>query len=210
MIEAEQQPADPGYRLIAALVGLVGLWLAMLVFGAGAVDRALYGHLYSGGRPALVAIATAFTYLGEPTFLIAASAALAIFIWWRGHRRLALAVFAITMFGRALNELQKIWIGRVRPDLEVHLAVVKTMSFPSGHSTSATVFYLTAALVLTQGSRWRNVALGAAVVMAMCVGISRVMLGVHWPSDVIGGWSFGALWVLLTLRIADRWVAGLR
>jgi undecaprenyl-diphosphatase len=115
-------------------------------------------------------------------------------------------VTAITLLARALNEFQKIWIARSRPDLETHLVVVKTMSFPSGHSTSAMVFYLTAALVLSHGSRWRHAAVAAGLLMAVLVGLSRIMLGVHWPSDVVGGWAFGLLWVMVTLRIAQRWV----
>ena len=95
-------------------------------------------------------------------------------------------------------------IARVRPDLEPHLVVVKTSSFPSGHAASSTIFYLTVALVLAGGSRWRFTATAAAIILALLIGISRVMLGVHWPSDVIGGWAFGMLWVLLTLRLSER------
>ena len=101
--------------------------------------------------------------------------------------------------------MQKYWIARARPDLEPHLVVVKTSSFPSGHATSSMIFYLTLALVLDRrhalASR-RGVA--AAILLSLLIGISRVMLGVHWPSDVIGGWAFGLLWVLLTLRPAER------
>lgn len=196
------------FRHAAAVVLVACLWLAMLVFGAGSLDRQIYEAFYSGGRPALVAIATFFTWMGEPTVLIVASIGLGLFIWWRGQPRLAVSVAVITLFARVFNELQKIWIARSRPDLEQHLVVVKTMSFPSGHATSSMVFYLTTALVLTRGSRWRHFAVAAALATALMVGISRVMLGVHWPSDVIGGWSFGALWVLLTLRMAERYVGG--
>lgn len=195
-------------RYSAVLVLLVSLWLAMLALGSGPVDRGVYEALYAGDRPALVAIATFFTWMGEPTVLIAASVLLGLWIWWRqGQARLAVTVAAITLLARVFNELQKMWIARLRPDLEQHLVVVKTMSFPSGHSTSSMVFYLTMALVLSQGSRWRHVAVAAGVLMALMVGLSRVMLGVHWPSDVIGGWSFGALWVLVTLPMAERFVA---
>jgi undecaprenyl-diphosphatase len=199
--------SPPGQlRFIGALLALVTIWLIMLVFGAGPVDRSVYETLYAGDRPVLAALARAFTFLGEPTLLIAAGIALGLWVWWRGHVRLALSVTAITLLARALNEFQKIWIARSRPDLETHLVVVKTMSFPSGHSTSAMVFYLTAALVLSQGSRWRHAAVAAGLLMAVLIGLSRVMLGVHWPSDVVGGWAFGLLWVMVTLRIAQRWV----
>lgn len=199
-------PRTGQLRFIGALIALIAIWLVMLVFGAGSADRAIYEALYAGDRPAVAAIARVFTFLGEPTFLIAAGLALGLWVWSRGHVRLALSVTAITLLARVLNELQKHWVARARPDLETHLVIVRTMSFPSGHSTSSMVFYLTAALVLSQDSRWRHIAVGAALLMAMMVGLSRVMLGVHWPSDVIGGWAFGLLWVLVTLRLAERFV----
>ena len=118
--------------------------------------------------------------------------------------RLALVLLLITLIGRGLSEVQKYWIARARPDLEPHLVVVKTSSFPSGHAASSMIFYLTLALVLAAGTRWHRVAAAGAVLLSLLIGISRVMLGVHWPSDVIGGWAFGMLWVLLTLRLAER------
>jgi undecaprenyl-diphosphatase len=66
------------------------------------------------------------------------------------------------------------------------------------------IFDLTIALVLTVGTRWQRPAVVGAVLLSLAIGTSRVMLGVHWPSDVIGGWTFGMLWVLLTLRLAGR------
>jgi undecaprenyl-diphosphatase len=62
------------------------------------------------------------------------------------------------------------------------------------------------AFALTSGRRWRWPAVAGAVLLSLLIGISRVMLGVHWPSDVVGGWAFGMLWVLLTLRLAERFV----
>jgi len=66
------------------------------------------------------------------------------------------------------------------------------------------IFYLALAIALTTGTRWHRTAAAAAVALSLLIGTSRVMLGVHWPSDVIGGWAFGMLWVLLTLRPAGR------
>jgi undecaprenyl-diphosphatase len=100
--------------------------------------------------------------------------------------------------------VQKYEVARVRPALEPHLVVVKTQSFPSGHAASSMIFYLALAIALTAGTRWHRAAAGGAVVLSLLIGTSRVMLGVHWPSDVIGGWAFGMLWVLLTLRPAER------
>jgi undecaprenyl-diphosphatase len=88
-----------------------------------------------------------------------------------------------------------------------HAAEVFTSSFPSGHSTMSAVVYLTlgALLALVEGRRRVRVflvALGA--VLTFLVGASRVYLGVHWPTDVLGGWTIGAGWALLWWLVAFR------
>jgi undecaprenyl-diphosphatase len=202
-----QPPPRAQWRFIATIVILAAIWLAMLLNGGGAIDRALYEALYAGHRPLLQEIARAFTLLGEPTLLIGAGILLALGLWWVGRGRLGLALLLVTMTGRGLSEAQKYWIARVRPGLEPHLVVVKTSSFPSGHATSSMIFYLSLALVFTAHSRRRVGAAAAAILLSLMIGTSRVMLGVHWPSDVIGGWAFGLLWVLLTLRPAEQLLA---
>jgi len=191
-------------RYASALVALAGLWLAMLLLGGGALDREIYEALYAGHRPVLVVAARLFTFFGEPTLLVSAGFLVAGWLVWRGHRRLPLALLLIVLVGRGLSEVQKYWVARVRPDLEPHLVVVQTWSFPSGHATSSTIFYLTLALALTRDSRWHRPAAFGAILLSLLIGTSRVMLGVHWPSDVVGGWAFGLLWVLLTMRLAER------
>jgi undecaprenyl-diphosphatase len=192
------------WRFIAAVLALAAVWLAMLLGGAGDLDRRIYEALYAGHRPALLTMARVFTLLGEPTLLIGASAVVAAILWWTGRGRVGLVLLAVTLTGRIFSEAQKYLIARPRPGLEAHLVVVKTSSFPSGHATSSMVFYLSLALVLAAHGRRRFPAAGAAIVLSLLIGTSRVMLGVHWPSDVVGGWSFGLLWVLLTLRPAER------
>ena len=70
------------------------------------------------------------------------------------------------------------------------------------------IFGLTIALALAAGTRWERSAVAFAILLSLLIGTSRVMLGVHWPSDVVGGWAFGLLWVLvsfpLAMRLADR------
>ena len=192
------------WRFIAAILALTAIWLIMLLCGAGPLDREMYQALYAGHRPVLLAIARFFTALGEPTVLIVACATCALWLWYAGRGRLGLTLMLIALIGRGLSETQKYWIARVRPDLEPHLVVVKTSSFPSGHATSSMIFYLALALALTAHTRWNRVAAAGAVLLSLLIGTSRVMLGVHWPSDVIGGWAFGMLWLLLTLRPAER------
>jgi undecaprenyl-diphosphatase len=203
-VTAGRSASRPQWRFIAALLTLTAVWLAMLWGGGGPLDRAVYEALYAGNRPTLVVVARMFTALGQPTVLIAAGVLCALGLWHWGRGRLAVLLVLIVTIGRALSEAQKYWIARVRPELEPHLVVVKTSSFPSGHATSSMIFYLAVAVALTAGTRWQRIAAGAAVLLSLLIGTSRVMLGVHWPSDVIGGWAFGLLWVLVTLRLAGR------
>jgi undecaprenyl-diphosphatase len=197
-------PRRVRWRFIGMIVILVAVWLAMLLGGAGPLDRAIYEALYAGHRPALLIVARGLTALGEPTVLVAACFLCALWLWFVRRGRIGLVLLLIALIGRGLSEVQKYEIARLRPGLEPHLVVVKTSSFPSGHATSSMIFYLAVALALTAHTRWHRVAAGGAILLSLLIGTSRVMLGVHWPSDVIGGWAFGTLWVLLTLRPAER------
>jgi undecaprenyl-diphosphatase len=105
---------------------------------------------------------------------------------------------------------------RPRPDLISHGSLVHTASFPSGHSTLSAIVHLTGFAMLALVHRRRSVRLyilGCAVLATLLVGLSRVYLGVHWPTDVRAGWAGGAAWVALCWLIArqlqDRGLAGL-
>lgn len=201
---ANTEPQQAYWPLTLAVVVLGGIWLAMLIGGAGGLDRSIYEALYAGHRPALLAVARFFTALGEPTLLVAGGFGVAVWLWASGRRRYAAAVLFVVLIGRGLAEVQKFAVGRPRPSIEPHLVLVRTHSFPSGHATSSMIFYLTLALVAFGHTRWKRAAAAAAVGLSLLIGTSRVMLGVHWPSDVIGGWAFGLLWVLVMLRPAER------
>lgn len=192
----------------AAVCLLACVWLAMLLLGRGSLDRGIYEALYAGGHPVLVAVARVFTAIGEPVVLIPAAILVAAWFWRVGKGRFALSLLLVILVGRALAEAQNYWIARARPTLEPHLVVVRTSSFPSGHATNSMIFFMTLALAIPAIGRRRRVAAAAAILLALLIGSSRVMLGVHWPSDVVGGWSFGLLWVLLTLRPAERLFRG--
>jgi len=151
----------------------------------------------------MIAVARLFTFLGEPAVLIGFGIAAAYTLWSRQQKRYAAAVLAVMLIGRGLAQVQKYAIMRFRPEDEIHLVPVSTPSFPSGHATSSMIVYLTLALVFAS-HRWKWPAVVGAIVLSFCVGVSRVMLGVHWPTDVIGGWAFGLLWVILALPQAER------
>lgn len=184
---------------------LFATWLTMLLGGTGAIDHQLYRALYVGGEPGVVSIARTLTFLGEPWVVVTLAIAGAIGLWWVGRARDGVALLAITLIGRSLSVLLKLLILRPRPDLLAHLVNVKTSSFPSGHTTAATIFYVSLPLVLLRGTAHARTWAIAGFILAVGVGMSRVMLGVHWPSDVIGGWTFGLFWVLLAMPVAEHW-----
>lgn len=195
--------ARPHWIAVPAAL-LAALWLAMLTVGAGPVDGQLLGALYAGSDPTLTSLARGLTFFGEPAVVIGVSVVLAAWLAWRHHWRRAAAVFLVTLIGRGLVSAQKYGIERLRPDVNEHLVVVTNPSFPSGHAAGSMIVYLTVALALFGGTRWKWPAVTAALALSFAVGLSRNILGVHWPSDVVGGWAFGLLWVLVALPLAER------
>jgi len=114
-------------------------------------------------------------------------------------KRYGAAVYVVLSVGSGalLSQTLKQYYARPRPDLVDHLDAVHTASFPSGHALVTTVAYLTLAAIVIgylENRQARVYVLGVAVLVAVMVGVSRVYLGVHWPSDVAAGWALGAAW----------------
>lgn len=151
------------------------------------------------------------TALGSAAVLVLFT--LAVIVYLLLIRRYGSALFVLVAVGggQVLSSLLKLGIDRPRPELVSHLAHVSTLSFPSGHAMLSAVTYLTigslAARVLP-GQVTRIYVLSLAVVATLLVGVSRVYLGVHWPSDVLAGWCAGFAWAMLcwlAARLLQRW-----
>src|SRR5581483_12443207 len=121
-------------------------------------------------------------------------------------------VFALAIASAsALNAAFKLGFHRVRPDVVPHLATVSSASFPSGHGTLSAATYLTLGAMLSHAQPRpvvRVYLLGAAVLLSLLIGLSRLYLGVHWPSDVLAGWCLGSAWALGFWLLA-RWIENL-
>lgn len=190
-------------KIIFAIAALVATWLAMLVLGAGPVDRQILMALYAGSRPVVALIAIGFTTLGEWLFVVIVTLLTGAWIAYKGRRQLALLLVSGTLVSRALVIIQKYELGRLRPDEHLRLVEVSSKSFPSAHSANSMLVYPLCALLLAP-PRWRRAAVTGAVLLSLCIGTSRVLLGVHWPSDVVAGWSFGALSAITIVQVQAR------
>lgn len=122
------------------------------------------------------------------------------------HRRVAAGVLAASSFGAmAVTEVLKVAIGRERPPVDTHLIEAAGFAFPSGHSSQAVACYGGLALVAVLTTRRtvvRAMAVAAAIAIALVVGVSRVYLRVHWPTDVLVGWAVGLAWLALVVLAA--------
>jgi undecaprenyl-diphosphatase len=149
----------------------------------------------------------ALTRLGNWYVVLGVAGAVIAWLIYQAKQATAFLV-AVTTGGQSLvNEILKWIFDRARPDLVAHGVETSSTSFPSGHAMAAAAVYLTLAalLVRTQKSRAAKIAIiSAAVLIAVLIGISRIYLGVHWPTDVIGGWLAGAAWALICWEIARK------
>lgn len=112
------------------------------------------------------------------------------------HNRAAWFIAISVLGAGALNQLLKFEFARVRPDLWQRLVVEHGFSFPSGHAMGTSAFTLAVVIVLWN-TRWRIWAVVAGVLYALVIGFTRLYLGVHYPTDILGGWTAGLFWVLL-------------
>jgi undecaprenyl-diphosphatase len=189
-------------RFVLAAAVLLSVWTAMLVFGAGALDHDILRILYAGGHSVFARAAWIVTQLGGAAVLMPVTAIGALLLIVRRDLRGAALLLGITLSGRILIELQKGWTARPRPEDYLHLVATRSDSFPSGHAGNATLVWLTLALLIPRTARLRAPLLWTAALLAVAVGLSRPMLGVHWASDVVAGWAFGLFWMVLLLRLS--------
>jgi undecaprenyl-diphosphatase len=192
------------------MIAALGLWLLIEV-----VDRVREGTTLSLDRRLLLALRAEdggllgppwlqeamrdFTGLGGNGVLTLVTLGVAGFLWLEGRPRAALLLVLATVGGVLIGSGLKIGFARPRPDLAPHGSVVYTKSFPSGHSTMSAVVYLLCGMLVASTRRRRRVGayvIGLGVAVALTVGVTRVYLGVHWPSDVLAGLALGSAWAL--------------
>jgi undecaprenyl-diphosphatase len=147
------------------------------------------------------------TALGGSTVLGLVVCVVVGYLLLQGKTHTALMVALTSISGEVASAALKEFFMRPRPSIVPHLREVVSPSFPSGHAMESAIIYLTLAAMLMRASvdrRTKLYWLSVAVVLTSLVGISRVYLGVHYPTDVIGGWIFGFMWASICWLVARR------
>lgn len=207
--------------LIALVLVMGGIWAFVAI-----AEEVIEGETHSFDKAILLAMRNAndpvdplgpkwleelardFTALGSVGITMLITLAVAGFLLLQSRRRATLLILAAVGGGLLISALLKQGFDRPRPDIVPHVAYVYTASFPSGHSMMAAVTYLTLGALLARVQPRRQLKaylLMIAIVLTLLVGLTRVYLGVHWPTDVLAGWTAGAAWALICW-LAARWL----
>jgi undecaprenyl-diphosphatase len=188
--------------------GLVKLHDEILKASFEQRDQAIQNWVHGFARPSLTEMMIGLSWIGSPLVLTPAVTLAAGLMWWWGLKDDAVLVASAALGGVVLNEVMKLHFKRLRPDVPWAFVHEHSFSFPSGHSVLAMVMY-GVIVYKTQDklrSNWARAALMVgAFLMVMGIGVSRVYLGVHYPSDVAGGYFVGAIWLAAVIG-SDLWV----
>lgn len=170
-------------------------------------NRAIRWFAAHRGPQALQDVGRDLTALGGVTVLTLVTAAVVGFLLISRKRGAAILMVVAVVGGLTISSVIKHLVNRPRPPRQYQAAYVFTASFPSGHSMLSAVTYLTLGALLAQVIQRRLLKLYViliAVLVTFLVGLSRVYLGVHWPTDVLAGWTGGLVWSLVCLSVAHQ------
>lgn len=201
--------------LLALALVLVGIPFGLLLHQVATdgpvtgLDDDLARHLNArlhDEQPAL-AILEGISFLGKPITLAVLVGAVVLWALARGAHRLALFLVVTGVGAGIVNTSLKLAVGRARPDVEVPVHEAFGLSFPSGHAMFSTACYgaLLVALLPLVPSSWRTAARWATVSLILLIGISRLTLGVHFLTDVLGGHVLGLAWLLASVAAFEAW-----
>ena len=216
-MSSQDTTARAGARLVLGLVGalavgIVAVPLAVLVRSEYAplleadLDVSAAAERGVDGSSVLLRTAQGVTLLGEPVLITVAAAVLALLLWRRGSGRLAAYVVVARIGAIVLSQGLKLAVDRARPVFDEPVATALGASFPSGHALGSAAFWSTTAVLAMPHVRRPRLLLAGAVVVAVLVAASRVLLGVHYLSDVVAGLLLGLGWaaVCTAVFVAER------
>jgi len=169
---------------------------------AFAYDENILLWINQFSSPVLDQVMLTVTRLGDPDIVVPITCIGVVWLWWRWRWRIAV-IFAITCIGGAvLSTGFKLLFGKERPALWSQLITETSYSFPSGHALGSMVLYGFSAYLLVQRFQtYKWLIYGIATLLIGSIGFSRIYLGVHWPTDVVAGYSIGFLWLSVCIGL---------
>ena len=189
----------------SVVLALLGLFILAAMAGgpSNGIERMIMQAIaeFRAGRPDLMGMVAGITNLGAAYATLGVTAGASLWLLLRRLPAPALLLVASVLIERALVDGLKEWIGRPRPNLGVDW-LPQSLAYPSGHSANSMAAFLATALIVAPPAHRGPLAAGA-ITLSIVVGLSRIFLGVHWPTDVIGGWTIGLIAVSAMLVIGE-------
>ena len=188
--------------IFAAFLALIFVLSALTGGPASGLEAAIMEQMAAvrAELPQLTRSAAVLTQLGSAPATLGTAVAASLWLLLRRAPGRAFLLATTVVTERLLVDGLKEWIGRARPHLDV---LPNSLAFPSGHSANSMTAFLATALFVCPRA-YRPFAMASALTLALIVGLTRIVLGVHWPSDVIGGWTLGLLAVTAALIVGQR------
>jgi undecaprenyl-diphosphatase len=164
-------------------------------------------HRWMLRHRSLYGVVKGVSLLGKPLLLGLAVAVGCAYTYWRGRARLATYLLVAAIGGGLVDSAVKVMVNRPRPVLDEPIATAIGKSFPSGHAMSSMVTYGALLLIFLPAlrGRWRVVGIAGTATLVFAIGLSRILLGVHYVSDVIAGWTLGLAWLLGATAAFSIW-----
>ncbi len=202
----------PRLTTLISTIGTIGLIICLLILfvlaklfeevlerEAFAFDTSTLLWLHKRTNPSLDSVMLTITHFGDPSVVLFIVIVSLVILWL--HNRQEAQIFALACLGAfILNTGLKLCFTKPRPHLWNPLISETSFSFPSGHALGSLVLYgFLAYLLATHYPKYAKIFYSLAVVVIAAIGISRLYLGVHWPTDIIAGYGVGFLWLMLCI-----------
>jgi membrane-associated phospholipid phosphatase len=205
----------PRLATLITTLGIVGLTVCLFILfvvaklaeevlekEAFAFDTSFLLWLHQFANPSLDNLMLFITNIGNPKTVVIVAGLTVGILWWRRYQ-IEAKIFVLTCLGGfILNTGLKLFFSKPRPQLWKLLISEKSFSFPSGHALGSMVLYGFIAYILaTHYPKFSQIVYVLAVILIAAIGISRLYLGVHWPTDVIAGYGVGFLWLMICITM---------
>jgi undecaprenyl-diphosphatase len=192
--------------MLAIIATVVFLFLSKQVLGQKTIefDTHILQYFLSIQNSSLTLFFVTLAFIGKPTFLVIVDVLFSLFLWTKNKISMAIVYFIIGNGAAGFNLFLKSFLGRERPALWDRIVEVKHLSYPSAHAMNSVVVYgLICYYLMNQFKPWRWLIFACTFLLVILIGLSRLYLGVHWPTDIIAGYIMGFVWLSIAIILVE-------